>query len=79
MFERDIGVAEVRYVVETGEVIESYPADVPFPSRLLLGWSGGRPLHVVVADNIEAGETVVITVYQPDAARWDEQFRRRKE
>ncbi len=78
MFQRNIGVAEVRRILETGEVIESYPEDTPYPSRLLMGWSGPRPLHVVVAENTAAAEIVVITVYQPDRATWDWDFRRRR-
>ena len=50
MFQREISVAHVRQVLSTGEVIESYPDDTPYPSRLVLGWCEGRPLHVVVAD-----------------------------
>ncbi len=34
-----------------------------------MGWCGSRPLHVVVADNVEAGEEVVVTVYEADTAR----------
>lgn len=78
MFEREIGVADIRRVLEAGEVIETYPDDKPYPSRLVLGWVGGRPLHVVAADNTEADEIVVITVYQPDPTLWDRTFRRRK-
>ena len=65
-------------MLEAGEVIETYPDDKPYPSRLVLGWVGGRPLHVVAADNTEADEIVVITVYQPDPTLWDRTFRRRK-
>lgn len=78
MFQRKISVADVRRVVETGEVIESYPDDTPYPSRLVLGWSGSRPVHVVVADNVAARETVVITAYQPDSALWSKSFRQRR-
>ncbi|MEX1206395.1 MAG: DUF4258 domain-containing protein [Dongiaceae bacterium] len=78
MFERKISVADVRKAVETGEVIESYPGDTPYPSRLVLGWSGSRPVHVVVADNVAAGETVVITAYRPDPALWNKSFRQRR-
>lgn len=57
MFQRRIGVEEVRHILTAGEVIENYPDDLPFPSRLVLGWSGTRPLHVVAADNPMAQET----------------------
>ncbi|MFN3477111.1 MAG: DUF4258 domain-containing protein [Candidatus Methylomirabilales bacterium] len=62
----------------TGEVIEEYPNDTPYPSRLVLGWRGARPLHVVVADNPDSQETVVITVYEPDPEQREPDFRRRK-
>jgi hypothetical protein len=49
-------------MIRDGAVIESYPGDTPFPSRLILGWRGSRPVHVVVADDAQAEETIVITV-----------------
>ncbi len=78
MFQRRIEEQEVRQVVVTGETIETYPEDKPFPSRLILGWCGSRPVHVVVADNGDAQETIVITVYQPDIEEWEAGFKRRK-
>lgn len=63
---------------QRGETIETYPTDKPFPSRLILGWSGLRPLHVVAADNASAQETIIVTVYQPDIEEWESGFKRRK-
>lgn len=37
MFQRQVSKQDVRVVLETGETIESYPDDAPFPSRLVLG------------------------------------------
>ena len=79
MFERRIGVEEVRHALATGETLESYPDDLPYPSRLVLGTSSGRPLHVVTAENAGADETIVITVYEPDPKLWNTDFRRRKQ
>jgi hypothetical protein len=59
-------------------VIEEYPEDTPYPSRLVLGWCGSRPLHVAVADNAAAQEMIVITVYEPDSAQWEPDLRRRR-
>jgi hypothetical protein len=78
MFVRSITAAEVRTVIEEGQTIERYPDDVPYPSRLLLGFVGGRALHVVVADGADDGETIVVTVYEPDPALWRPGFRRRR-
>ena len=49
MLARSITVAEVRQVVTGGEAIIEYPDDQPYPSRLMLGFPQGRPVHVVVA------------------------------
>lgn len=76
-FERRIGVRDDRTVLDSGVAIESYPLDKPYPSRLVLGWIDFRPIHVVAADDPEGATTMVITVYEPDAARWDASFRRR--
>ena len=78
MFERGFTEKDVRSVVETGENIEYYPNDSPYPSRLVLGWRGIRPVHIVVADNPEENEAIIITVYEPDKALWEPDFRRRK-
>ena len=78
MIERDILEAEVRTTLASGETIEVYPDDVPYPCRLVLGWSGSRPVHVVVADNVEMNEVVVVTVYEPDTDVWEQGFRRRR-
>ncbi len=60
------------------QVIETYPTDKPFSSRLILGWSGSRPIHVVAADDATTQETFIVTVYQPDPAEWESGFKRRK-
>jgi hypothetical protein len=76
---RDISEVEVRAVLTAGEAIEEYPDDTPYPSRLVLGWVGSRPLHVVAADNPEDEDTIVITVYEPEPNQWEAGFRRRRQ
>ena len=78
MFERNISVADVRHVLATGDIIESYLEDQPYPSRLVLGCVDNRPLHVVAAYNERENQIITITVYQPEADKWDETFRMRK-
>ncbi len=79
MFQRGVTEMDVREILATGEAIETYPDDTPYPSRLVLGWYRGRPFHVVVADNAAAQETIVITVYEPDPDQWEDGFRRRRQ
>jgi len=78
MFERAISKEDVRKALETGTIIELYPDDEPYPTRLVLGWSGARPIHVVAADNRDQGEVIVITVYEPDLDRWQPGFSERR-
>ncbi len=76
--ERAIATPEVRHALDTGEVIAHYPDDTPYPSRLVLGWTGTRPVHVVAADNDDDQLTVVITVYEPDPQLWEPRFKTRR-
>lgn len=69
---------EICEAVLTGEVIESYPNDLPYPSCLIYGQTGrGRPIHTVCAYSESEGLTIVITAYEPDPDKWVA-FRRRK-
>lgn len=77
MFQRRINTTVVRFIIEHGEVIESYPNDTPWPSRLLLGLYQGRPIHVVAAWDQDNEVEVIITVYEPNLAEWSSDFRRR--
>lgn len=78
MFERSISRAEVHEVMTRGEVIADYPDDKPLPSRLLVGFPGGRAVHVVVAAEDRSEHVIVVTVYEPDPGLWDDGYRRRK-
>ena len=79
MFARQVSVENVRQVLQSGEMIEDYSAEMPAPGGLMLGQPGRRPLHVVMAENTQADELVVITVYEPNPAQWKPGFRDRKE
>jgi hypothetical protein len=78
MFQRHISVVDVHSVLLSGELIESYPDDVPYPSYLLIGWCGSRPVHIFAADNAAFCETIIITVYEPDLTNWENGFTRRR-
>ncbi len=69
---------EVYEAICTGEVIEEYPDDIPYPSLLIFGSTrNNRPLHAVCAYNIDQDLVIIITVYQPDPFLW-QNYRRRK-
>jgi hypothetical protein len=79
MYERGIRADEVKEVLTSGEIIESYPEDKPLPSYLLLGYTSKiRNVHVVVAVDKNEPMLWIITVYLPTTGEWDEEFRKRK-
>lgn len=74
MLEWGLDVKDVETVLESGETIEDYEDG----SRLMLGWARLRPVHVVVAQEELGGFVTVVTVYEPDPARWEPTFRQRR-
>ena len=78
MFERNISVNWLLRAIESGETIEDYSSEMPDPSRLMLGFQGKRPFHVVCTKNLQTNETTIITVYIPDPRRWSKDFKSRR-
>jgi hypothetical protein len=63
---------EIFFSVANGDIIEDYPADRPYPSCLICGFTeSGRPVHSVWAYNLEKQKAVLITVYESDPERWN--------
>ncbi|MGZ9222171.1 MAG: DUF4258 domain-containing protein, partial [Anaerolineales bacterium] len=71
MFERGVSYDKVKQILEVGETVEDYSSEMPEPSRLILGFQGRRPFHVVTSENPETNEITIITVYIPDPNRWN--------
>ena len=70
---------EVYELVCSGEIIAQYPDDTPYPSCLIYGTTNNRrPLHTVCAYDQENDQVVIITVYHPDLALWEDYTRRKK-
>lgn len=69
---------DIQHALENGEVIQDYLDDTPYPSRLVLGWVGSRPIHVVAANNIVDDATIIITAHEPDPKLWETAYKRRK-
>ena len=78
MFEREVSVKKVAQALQAGEVIEDYSSEMPEPSRLVLGFQGKRPFHIVTSENPDINETTIITVYIPDPQKWTKDFRNRR-
>lgn len=72
MLDRSLDVADIAAALDQGETIDEYVDG----SRLVLGRARDRrPVHLVVRDT--AAACFVITIYEPDPARWDATLTRR--
>ena len=79
MFQRSVGKDDVNAVISGGETVADYPDDTPYPSRLLLGFVEGRPIHVVVAWDPGTDTCIIVTAYEPQPEQWEPGFRIRRE
>jgi hypothetical protein len=70
MFERDVNCQELNKIIKKGELVENYPNNIPYPSKLVLGRVNNRPVHVVFTVNKEEKTAIVVTVYEPDPEKW---------
>lgn len=67
---------DVQAVIFEGDIIEDYLEDVRGHSCLMLGYgTDGRPIHVVCSPKEEY--LAIITVYLPDARRWEADWKTR--
>ncbi len=78
MFERSITETEIEWAIGNGDVIDEYPEDKPYPSRLSLSVKNKKPLHVVYSVDKENDCCIVITVYEPSSNEWNEDNRTRR-
>lgn len=74
--ERSIRIADIQEAISSGDIIEQYEDDKPFPSCLILGYSQDRPIHLVCS--INDGILYVITAYVPSPAKWREDWKTRR-
>ena len=78
LIERNISLENIKNAIQTGEIIEQYENDKPFPSCLLLGETEqSKYIHIVVS--IDGGFIYIITAYCPDENEWEVDLKTRKE
>lgn len=76
--QRGITLDDIVSGICTGEIIEQYPDDYPFPSCLILGKSSEQqPIHIVVGTNLEL--LWIVTAYYPSSNKWENDWKTRKE
>ena len=74
----DCGFAEFAAALQHAEVIEEVVLDDVQLKELVLTIEWRRPLHVVVIVDERHQEERIVTVYEPDPARWADDYRRRR-
>lgn len=75
--QRNIMLNDTENAILTGEIIEKYLDDSPFPSCLILGVSlADEKLHVVCA--IGDNHLYMITAYRPSLDKWQSDFKTRR-
>lgn len=76
--ERGILREDVIQAIHTGEIIEQYPSDFPYPSCLVMGYTiENELLHVVCGCNWEIVK--IVTAYRPTTAKFEADLKTRKE
>ena len=73
---RGIVLSDIKSAIACGEIIEQYPDDYPHPSVLVLGYSKGEPVHIVVG--LGDGLIWLITAYCPNFEVWEIDYKTRK-
>jgi hypothetical protein len=66
-----ISLMEALDSILTGEILEQYPHDKPYPSCLVLSeLENEQAVHTVWAFNQATQSSVLITIYRPDPRKW---------
>jgi hypothetical protein len=73
MKQRNIRYEDIKLAIATGEIIEHYPNDYPFPSCLI----NADNIHIVCS--IGDGHLFIITAYRPSPEQWEAGGKKRKE
>lgn len=75
--QRGIKQKDIKNCIMTGEIIEQYPDDFPFPSCLIFGYTiNSKILHIVASD--EGNISRIITAYFPSNDKFEDDFKTRK-
>ena len=78
MIYRNIKREELEELLKGAEVVENYPLDFPFPSKLIFKMINNRPLHAVVAFSEPDKIGIIVTLYEPDLMHFEADFKTRR-
>lgn len=69
-------IEDIEEALRSCEILEQYPDDPRGRSCLVLGFSGGRPVHVVCGKTRQE-KLFLVTVYIPTEPKWKDPRTRR--
>jgi hypothetical protein len=79
IIERKISIKEIEEALLRCTIIETNVEEKPLPSYLVLRYTQNkRPLHALVALDKNERYIWIITVYEPDPSKWNDQLTKRK-
>jgi len=77
LLQRGISARDIDSTITSGEIIEDYTEDYPFPSCLVMGKTeNDEVLHLVCA--VGDNKLWIITAYIPNLIEWNEDYRTRR-
>ncbi len=79
MGQRNFIGREVKTAILNGDIIERYENDKPFPSFLIFGMIGKRPVHVVAAYDESEEMVYIVSLYEPNIEQFKDDYKTRRE
>ena len=78
MLEKGISRASEKHIICTGEMIENYPDDKPFPSGLFYGIRINKKIISVLGYDFTDQKIFLITAYWPDEEHFETDLKTRR-
>ncbi|MBR1646961.1 MAG: DUF4258 domain-containing protein [Selenomonadaceae bacterium] len=77
LLQRGISLDDVTTAIKSGEILENYPDDYPYPSCLIFEHGkDAQALHVVCGAN--ENDLWLITAYRPSPENWEDDLKTRR-
>ena len=74
MFQRNISMEDAKFALHNGVLVNEYPDDKPYPSKLLFAMKNENPLHIVCSEIFIENTIIIITAYEPSLDIWEKDY-----
>ena len=76
--QKNIKYSDVKNAILTGDIIEEYPDDFPYPSCLISGFGKRERVHLHTVVGINIPSLWIITAYYPTTDKWYDDYKPRR-